>query len=308
MLTVPYTVQQFLAACIGNTEEENDPSVSDAQQNDEHQAESEFAADANSTNDAESEASDASDTPVPEPSEIENTDAPSESGEIPAEDDVAPVAIADDDSPETQPDSEVLPMSIAEEAHASEDDIPDTPSTAETPAVETANPAPSDETATEPSEDTDPVSEDETKSATERVISEQESEAAVAQHAQVSDGEVDKGEVTPPLPQETDRGSDTETEASVPEVEEEPISLKLGIIEEVYDFVEMFGQSTVSGTDQASVSGMDCSGGVTKPAIFEHPTPTETAKIDYTLSLPEVDKKEKLFLHFFHRITGWCCF
>ena len=61
----------------------------------------------------------------------------------------------------------------------------------------------------------------------------------------------------------------------------------------------MFGQSTVSGTDQASVSGMDCSGGVTKPAIFEHPTPTETAKIDYTLSLPEVDKKEKLFLHFF---------
>ena len=60
----------------------------------------------------------------------------------------------------------------------------------------------------------------------------------------------------------------------------------------------MFGHSTVSGTDQASVSGRDCSGGVTKPAIFEHPTPTETAKIDYTLSLPDVDKKEKLFLHF----------
>ena len=39
-------------------------------------------------------------------------------------------------------------------------------------------------------------------------------------------------------------------------------------------------------------------GGVTKPAIFEHPTPTETAKIDYTLSLPDVNKKERLFLHF----------
>ena len=60
----------------------------------------------------------------------------------------------------------------------------------------------------------------------------------------------------------------------------------------------MFEQGTVSGTDQASVSGRDCSGGVTKPAIFEHPTATETAKIDYTLSLPDVDETERLFLHF----------
>ena len=298
--------QQFLVtACIGNTEEENDPSASDAQQSDEHQAELEFADDDNPTNDAESEASDAADTSVPEPSEIENAAALSESEETPAEDDVAPVAIEDDDSPETQPDSEVLPISIAEEAHASEDDIPDASGTAETPAIETANLALSDDTATEPSEDTDPVSEDETESVTESVISEQESEETVAEHAQVSDGETDEGEVTlgkhpskKPLPQETDSGSDTETEATAPKVEEDPISLELGIIEEVYDFVEMFGQSTVSGTDQASVSGMDCSGGVTKPAIFEHPTPTETAKIDYTLSLPDVDKKEKLFLHF----------
>ena len=290
--------QQFLAACIGNTEEETDPSVPDARQSDEHQTELESAADDNSINDAEPEASDAADTPVPEPSEIENADAPSESEEVPSPDDVAPVAIEDDDSPETQPDSEVLPISIAEEAHASADDIPDTPSTAETPAVETANLAPSDETATEASEDTDPVSEDETESATESVISEQESEAAVAQHAPVFDVEADKGEVTPPLPQEADGGSDTETEATAPEVEEEPIPLELGIIEEIYDFVEMFEHSTVSGTDQASVSGMDRSGGVTKPAIFEHPTPIEAAKIDYTLSLPEVDEKEKLFLHF----------
>ena len=37
---------------------------------------------------------------------------------------------------------------------------------------------------------------------------------------------------------------------------------------------------------------------LTKPAIFEHPTPTEPAKIDYTLSLPDIDDQEKLFLHF----------
>ena len=62
--------------------------------------------------------------------------------------------------------------------------------------------------------------------------------------------------------------------------------------------MEMFGQSTVSGTEQASASGTDCAGGIMKPAIFEHPTPTETAKIDYTLSLPDIDDQEKLFLHF----------
>ena len=90
---------------------------------------------------------------------------------------------------------------------------------------------------------------------------------------------------------EIDKSHDAETAPERPQVE-------LGIVEEIYDFVEMFGQSTVSGTEQASASGTDCAGGVMKPAIFEHPTPTETAKIDYTLSLPDVDDQEKLFLHF----------
>ena len=270
MLTARYIVQQFLAACIGNTEKETDPSVSDVQQSDEHQTELEFTTDDNSSNDAESVASDNSDTSVSEPSEIENADAASASEETPS-----------DEAPE------VLPISIDEEAHASEDDTPDAPSAEETPVVETANLAPPDAEAVESSEDTDPVPE------TEIVISEQESEDAMAQHSQVSDAEADKDEVTSPLPQETDGNDDTETEA-----EPEIIPLELGIIEEIYDFVAMFGQSTISGTDQASVSGTDCSGGVTKPAIFEHPTPTEAAKIDYTLSLPDANEKEKLFLHF----------
>ncbi len=284
--------QQFLAACIGNTKEETDPSA-DAQQSDEHQTESEFATDDNSTNDAESTASDTSDTPVSEPSEIENSlFALSESEETPSEDDVPFVAI-NDDSPQIQQDSEALPISIDEETHASEDDTPDTPSAEETSVVEIIPLAPSDNEATESSEDTDPVSEDETEFATEIVISEQEGEGTIAQHAQVSDVEVIATET-----QETDGSGDTETEATISEAEHEATPLELGIIEEIYDFVEMFGQSTVSGTDQASVSGTDYSGGVTKPAIFEHPTPTEAAKIDYTLSLPDVDEKEKLFLHF----------
>ncbi len=284
--------QQFLAACIGNTEEETDPSVSDAQQNNEHQTESEVATDDSSTNNAESAASDSSDTLVSEPSDIENTDAPSESQETPSEDD-APLVAIDDDSPQIQPDIEVLPISIDEETHVSGDDIPDTLSAEETAVVEIANLAPSDDETTESSEDTDPVPEGETELPTEIVISEQKSEGAIAQHAQISDVEAVATET-----QETDGSDDTETEATVPEAEEKTTPLELGIIEEIYDFVEMFGQSTVSGTDQVSVSGTDCSGGVTKPAIFEHPTPTETAKIDYTLSLPDVNEKEKLFLHF----------
>ena len=196
MLTAPYIVQQFLAACIGNTEDETDPSVSDTEQRDEQQAELEFAADDNSTNDAESEASDASDTPVPEPSEIENADVPSESEEIPSEDDVDPVAIEDDDSSHTESNSEVLPISIDEEVHASENHPPDTSSAEETPGVEITNLAPSDDEATEPLEDTDPVSEDKTDFATEIVISEQENEGTITQHPQVSDVEADKDEVT----------------------------------------------------------------------------------------------------------------
>ena len=194
--------QQFLATCIGNTEEETDPSVSDTQQSDEHQTESEFATDDNSTNDAESAASDISDTPISEPSEIENADALSESEETPSEDDGSPF-VADDDSPQIQSDSEVLPISIDEEAHASKDDLPNTPSAEETSVVEIATLAPSDDEATESSEDTDPISEDE---------SGQENEGAIAQHAQISDVEADRGEVTSPLPQETDRSDDTEAE------------------------------------------------------------------------------------------------
>ena len=270
--------QQFLATCIGNTEEETDPST-DAQQNDEHQTGSEFPTDDNSTNDAESTASDISDTPVSESSEIESTDALSESEETPADDNV-PLVATNDESPQTQSDSEALSISIDEEVHASEDDSPDTSSAEETSVTEIANLAPSDDEATESSEDTDSVSEDKIEPTTEPVISEQEREDAIAQDAQVFDAEVQ------------------ETEGTTSEAEPETTPLELGIIEEIYDFVEMFEQGTVSGTDQASASGTDCSGGVTKPAILEHPTPTETAKIDYTLSLPDVDETERLFLHF----------
>ena len=73
---------------------------------------------------------------------------------------------------------------------------------------------------------------------------------------------------------------------------------KLGVREVLYDFVALFEKSEVSGAAQASASGSASTGGVTKPALFAHPTPTETARITYVLTLPDVADNEKLFLHF----------
>lgn len=87
-------------------------------------------------------------------------------------------------------------------------------------------------------------------------------------------------------------------EPQVPEIEPQLVPLELGILEEIYDFVKMFEQSTVSGAAHVSASGTDCAGGVTKSALFGHPTPADAARIEYALSLPAVDDNEKLFLHF----------
>lgn len=83
-----------------------------------------------------------------------------------------------------------------------------------------------------------------------------------------------------------------------PETALQPVPLELGIVEEIYDFVELFEQSTASGAEHVSASGTDYAGCVAKPALFEHPTPVDAARIDYALSLPAVDDNEKLFLHF----------
>ena len=255
--------QQFLAACIGQTEEETDQ-PDDAQQGDEpEQTELELATDDNSVSDADPIA-----TPVSEHAESEENDAPSPSEEALPSDDASPVTT--DESAETHTDSDPPPISDSPEA--GEDNVPEEASSFD----------PADgEGAPQSLEGADAVPEDEAAADLE-----QETEDAVEAGQQVADSEVSETET-----QETDQSTDTETEPERP-------PLELGIIEEIYDFVEMFEQSTVSGTEQASASGTDCSGGVTKPAIFEHPTPTETARIDYTLTLPDVDDKDKLFLHF----------
>ena len=245
--------QQFLAACIGQTEEETDQ-PDDAQRDDEPQTELEIATDDNSVNDTDPTVG-----TVSENAETEENDAPSPPEEVPPADDASSVTI-DENAETNEPDAD----NISDESSGETSD---------------AAPADSDESS-QSSEAADPVSEGDTAAEPEMASSEQETEES-PQAADSEDAETD----------EIDKSDDAKTPPEPPQVE-------LGIVEEIYDFVEMFGQSTVSGTEQASASGTDCAGGVTKPAIFEHPTPTETAKIDYTLSLPDVDDQEKLFLHF----------
>ena len=260
--------QKILAACIGQTAEETDQ-PDDVQRDDEPQTESEITTDDNSVTDAKP-----TDTPVSEHEETEENDVPSPLEEATPTVDDAP-AVPIDESTETHADSD---SGIADEnSEADGNDASGESNVEASAAGEVSDAAPSDsDVPAESSENTDSIPKDDPVSETEEASPEQEAEATAPADSDVPETET----------QETD------------ETAPERPPLELGIIEEVYDFVEMFGQSTVSGTEQASASGTDCAGGITKPAIFEHPTPAETAKIDYTLSLPDIDDEEKLFLHF----------
>ena len=310
--------QQLLAACIATTEEDTDQ-PDDAQHDDESQAELEIAIDDNSVDDTEQ-----IDTPAPEDTEATEDDVPStpeetsptdESAEAHADKDPVPVpeetlptddtpSVATDESAEAHADEEPVPGD--ENAEADEDPVPvdenpeaaevvaaDESDVQEVPDDEVSDAAPSDSD-NEPDESLAPAdsdSEDATTSEAADSPPQQKTEDTVDDSPQVADSETPEAETESQETAEIDKDDATETPP-------EPPALELGIVEEIYDFVEMFGQSTVSGTEQASANGTDCAGGVTKPAIFEHPTATETAKIDYTVSLPDVDDEEQLCLHF----------
>ena len=272
--------QHFLAACIGQTDEETDQ-PDDAQRDDESQTELEIA-----TNDNPVDDTDPTVDATPEHAETEENDTPSPPEEALSADDAPSVTI--DESPETHTDSS--PDTVDGTSETDEDDVSDEASVEVPLAGEEPDSAPSDgDEIPQSLENTDSVSENNTEPEVEVISSEQESETPVEDSPQAADSE--NAETETQETDEIDKSDDAETAPERPQVE-------LGIVEEIYDFVEMFGQSTVSGTEQASASGTDCAGGIMKPAIFEHPTPTETAKIDYTLSLPDVNDQEKLCLHF----------
>ena len=119
--------------------------------------------------------------------------------------------------------------------------------------------------------------------------------------------EVDEAEGTshdqesPPTTEDETETVEAETasdDEERPEPSEPEVSYRLGESEELYDFVAMFEESTCVGTEQISASLADSAGGVKKPALFGHPSPTDSARIGYELTLPSVEENEALFLYF----------
>ncbi|MFQ6039776.1 MAG: hypothetical protein ACE5PV_02875 [Candidatus Poribacteria bacterium] len=76
------------------------------------------------------------------------------------------------------------------------------------------------------------------------------------------------------------------------------VPLAVGVIDEIFDFVQKFDGSSVSNALQASASVSDTSGGISKPAIFEHPMNEGDARIEYTVPLPKIAANERLILCF----------
>ena len=105
---------------------------------------------------------------------------------------------------------------------------------------------------------------------------------------------------------ETDQPSEAEDtpEEEATDAEETPSPIEtvgpysLGESEELYDFVANFDESECSGREHISANMADSAGGVTKPSLFEHPSPTEPSRIVYKLDLPSVGDNQVLFLHF----------
>ncbi len=88
----------------------------------------------------------------------------------------------------------------------------------------------------------------------------------------------------------TDSDQETSEDAEIP--------LSFGGIDEVYNFVNEFQHSQSSNAEQTSASTQDSAGGEKKAAIFEHPRADGDARIEYEVTLPQVESNESLILHF----------
>ena len=296
--------QQFLAACIAQTEEDTDQ-PDDAQRDDNPQTELEIPVDDNSVDDIDPTVNAVSENAV-----TEENDTPS-----PVDDEIPSAPV--DEHTETPIDSDPDTDNVSEESDTEISDTAASNSDEPPQSLQSADAVSEDDATCEAEQPIDAVSEDDAACEAEQsadAVSEDDAEFEAEQPIDaVSEDDAEfEPEIASPeqetedSPQAADsQDPDTETQetdaidkSDDAETAPEPPLVELGIVEEIYDFVEMFGQSAVSGTEQASASGTDCAGGVTKPAIFEHPTPTETAKIDYTLSLPDIDDSEQLLLNF----------
>ncbi len=109
--------------------------------------------------------------------------------------------------------------------------------------------------------------------------------------------ETTETEVTPEVPETSEKENTPEVETP-PDSSKPNIQYSLGESEELFDFIAMFENSEHSGSDHISINMVDASGGVTKPAILEHPPSTDSSRIIYHVDLPKVNENESLCLYF----------
>ena len=138
--------------------------------------------------------------------------------------------------------------------------------------------------------------------------SDQTPSAAEEDQLSETDSEIDSGDTdtdiasSAPSAAEEDQLSETDSESN------HGISAQFGIIDRFYDFIAHFNDAESHNLEHISVSSGDISGGMKKPAIFQHPTTEGESRLTYTCELPEIVVKpdddhaeilpELILLHF----------
>ena len=138
--------------------------------------------------------------------------------------------------------------------------------------------------------------------------SDQRPSAAEEDQLSETDSEIDSGDTdtdiasSAPSAAEEDQLSETDSESN------HGISAQFGIIDRFYDFIAHFNDAESHNLEHISVSSGDISGGMKKPAIFQHPTTEGESRLTYTCELPEIVVKpdddhaeilpELILLHF----------
>ncbi len=149
-----------------------------------------------------------------------------------------------------------------------------------------------DENTNEVDQTTDAEQTDATQNTTEEPTIAEVYEVSDVEEATVIEDTTETLETSDEVEDKTDEVED------ITEPPESQIQFSLGESEELYDFVAMFKESECTGSENISVNMADSSGGITKPAILEHPPSNGVSRIIYELDLPPTEENANLHLYF----------
>ncbi len=177
-----------------------------------------------------------------------------------------------------------------------QEDTPETDAAEEVDIASEGNETQEEEVRTEPeaeSEDEEVSGEDQSPDKIETCVTEDITEDPVSSEVEILPETEESTEIEEiPAPEEVAE------EVEEPESSEPEIPISIGESEELYDFVAMFEESECTGAEHISANMADSSGGVTKPAILEHPHPTDVSRIVYKIDVPSVEENEDILLYF----------